>query len=275
MALIQKIRTMPGAAPDRTICSVPVKGQPIGISCSNPARRRTIRADDNRLLPGFRRRFGGRHGSPERMDHHYEVMGWGPGVGIILCLVLVLSGCGGGKTQVAASTSNSSGAVISHVCPVTSRIVTPGTKPGSCGRATLTGAVSKEVNAPLEMETSCVLLGEPRSTDTRSATWSTTVSPPTASVQTDWVVVNWTTADVGKMVTLTPDRISDPPRVGVQFSISGNEEYQWVSTGGTLTISPSGTGGSLNASLSPDHGVGHGMPFPGTGIVSMQAEWTC
>jgi hypothetical protein len=42
LARIGKSRTLPGVAPDRTICSVPVKGQPIRILYSKPPCRRSF-----------------------------------------------------------------------------------------------------------------------------------------------------------------------------------------------------------------------------------------
>jgi len=109
----------------------------------------------------------------------------------------------------------------------------------------------------------------------RSATWSGSFDPGQPSVESDYVFVNWTSADIGKTVALSPDTTSDPPRLGVGFTATGSQQFDWVSTAGTLTVLRSGTAGHLDATLSPDKGIGPGEHFPGTGVISIQASWTC
>ncbi len=105
------------------------------------------------------------------------------------------------------------------------------------------------MQGPLEGETSCVPVHQPPSDPTRSVQWSETSSPGTSSLVTHWVSVNWTTSEVGKAVRLTRDAVADPPRVGVKFTNAGNEQYDWVSERGTLTIRTDGTGGHVTATL--------------------------
>ena len=93
---------------------------------------------------------------------------------------------------------------------------------------------------------------------------------------TYWITVTWTTAEVGKTVALALHQPPDLPIVGVQLTVVGNSEQQWVSTSGQLTILPEGSGGHLKATLSPDHGPGAGNDFvPGHGLVYMAATWKC
>lgn len=190
------------------------------------------------------------------------------GASLALCVAFVIAGCGGRSGHTTAPTEPTR-AAAAEACPDSMPFVLPGATPGSCGQATLTGSISKRVNAPLEKEVACVPFGQPNRTAPRSATWAGSFSPATPAVESDSVVINWTTANIGKAVSLTPD-----PQRGVLFTISnfqGVGEQQWISSSGTLTVAPSGAAGRLTATLSPDSADG----YPGTGVISMTAQWTC
>lgn len=184
--------------------------------------------------------------------------------GLACVTVVALGACGAAKTTAGRSST-----------PFSTYSPEPGATPGSLGTATLSGAVEGQVRAALQVETSCIPGGYPASTDVRGATWEHTSQQGTPSVVTHWITVDWTTAEVGKTVALTPDHSADPPRVGVQYTDAGSIERQWVSTSGSLTILAGGTSGHVNATLSPDEGIGPGVHDPGSGTVVVQAAWTC
>jgi hypothetical protein len=149
--------------------------------------------------------------------------------------------------------------------------------PASAGSGTayLTRAVTGEVSGPIRPEHDASCPARPIRQRPGQRHGAKSLASGTSTTDTHWVIVNWTTDDAGKTVALTPDTGADPPRTGAQVTTAGAQESQWVSTSGTLTGLPNGTGGHLTATLMPDHGIGPGPHFPGTGTVSMRATWTC
>ena len=178
-------------------------------------------------------------------------------VGLACTSVAALGACGAGITP----------EVIPPTPPSTHYVPEVDVTPGSIGTAILSGVVVGMVRAELQAETGCIPIGNAAGSAARQAIWEYTSQQGSSSSTTHWVTIDWTRADVGRTVSLSPKS----SEVGVQFADAGRIEHDWASTSGTLTILASGTRGHVSATLSPDDRTHN----PGKGTVFVQADWTC